>query len=122
MDKWQALQTFWSSFGLKAYDENTVSASAVMPYITYEAATGAIEDNVLLAASLWYRSTSWADISKKADEIAREIGLGGAVVPYDGGALWIKTGAPFSQRMSEPNDDGVRRKYLNIQAEFISEY
>lgn len=122
MDKWQALQTFWSSFGLKAYDENTVSASAVMPYITYEAATGAIEDNVLLAASLWYRSTSWADISKKADEIAREIGLGGAVVPYDGGALWIKKGAPFSQRMSEPNDDGVRRMYLNIQAEFISEY
>ena len=123
MDKWQALQSFWAGYGIPAYDENSVFSGAsapTMPYITYEAATGSIDSDTLLSASLWYRSTSWAQISQKADEIADEIGTGGKIVPYDGGALWVKRGQPFAQRMSEPSDDAVRRIYLNIQIEFLS--
>lgn len=124
MDKWQALQSFWSGYGIPAYDENSVFSgenSPNMPYITYEAATGSIDSDVLLSASLWYRSTSWSQISQKADEIADEIGTGGKIVPYDGGAFWVKRGQPFAQRMSEPNDDAVRRMYLNISVEFLSD-
>ena len=36
MDKAQALHSFWSGFGLTAYDENTVPDGAQLPYITYE--------------------------------------------------------------------------------------
>ena len=31
----QTLHSFWSSFGLTAYDENSVPDDAVLPYITY---------------------------------------------------------------------------------------
>lgn len=122
MDKWQALQNFWSGYGIPAYDENSVFSgtdSPTMPYITYEAAIGDISSDVLLSASIWYKSTSWAAISQKAQDIAADI-EGGKIVPYDNGALWIKKGQPFAQRMSEPSDDKVRRMYLNIEAQFLS--
>lgn len=119
MDEFQALQSFWSSFGLKAYDENTVPDNAALPYITYNASKASYDESVLMSASLWYRSTSWADITAKAIEIDQKIGLSGKIVRYGKGFLWITRGTPFSQRMSD-EDPTIRRIYLNIMAEYIS--
>lgn len=124
MDKWQALQSFWESFDIPAYDENSVYSgqeSPTLPYITYEAATGTIGSEILQTASVWYKSNSWAGISQKAEEIGIGIGYGGKVVPYDGGVMWIKRGQPFAQRMSEPDDDSIRRIVINVEIEYISE-
>lgn len=118
MDKWQALHSFWNSFGIPAYDETTVPDDAVEPYITYEAGTSSIDEVVMLTASLWYRSNAWNSISAKADEIANFIGDGGASVQYDNGRLWIIRGDTFAQRMAEPSDDMIRRIVLQIYAEF----
>lgn len=120
MDRTQALYSFWSSFGLHAYDEQTVPDGVQMPYITYETAAGDLYQQVALTASIWYRSNSWSEITQKMENINDELGLGGKVVPFEGGALWIKRGSPFAQRVAEPNDDSVRRYFLNIVAEFIS--
>lgn len=120
MDRTQALYSFWSSFGLPAYDEQTVPDGVQMPYITYETAAGDLYQQVALTASIWYRSNSWSEITQKMENINDELGLGGKVVPFEGGALWIKRGSPFAQRVAEPNDDSVRRYFLNIVAEFIS--
>lgn len=125
MDKAQSIHSFWSSFGLTAYDENTVPTgdeAPSTPYITYSVVTDSMGNVVQLNGSLWYRSTSWADISKKADEIAEYIGTGGKVLKLDSGYLWITKGNPFSQRMSDSNDDMVRRVYINLQAEFLTAY
>lgn len=119
MDKFQALNTFWNSFGITAYDENTVPDNATLPYITYEAAGGAFGDQLSLSASIWYRSNSWANVTAKAEVIASDIGLGGKLISFDNGRIWIKRGTPFSQRMSDPNSS-IRRMVLNIEAEFIS--
>ena len=119
MDKEQALHEFWASFLLPAYDENTVPLSAEMPYITYEVATSEIDYTVSLNASLWYRSTSWSSATEKANEISAGIGQGGALIPYNNGALWISRGTPFAQRMAD-DDDSIRRIVLNIDAEYIS--
>lgn len=122
-NKEQTLHLFWSSFGLAAYDESTVptgSNAPDFPYITYNVVTDSIGTPVALTASVWYRSSSWAGVTEKAESIGKEIGLGGKLIPYDGGALWLKRGTPFSQRMSDDSDDMVRRIYLNIEAEFIS--
>lgn len=116
-DKWTALNTFFNEFGITAYDENTVPESAEMPYITYEAQTASLDETLLLSASIWYRSNSWADISQKAEEISNSIG-GGFGVSYDDGRLWITKAAPFATRMSEPADEQVRRIVLQITAEF----
>lgn len=123
MDKEQAIHQFWSSFGIPAYDENTVPDSAVMPYITYSVSTGSLDDFMSLYASLWYRDTSWEDIVKKKEQIARYVGEEGFVcIPVDGGYLYISPGRPFSQRMSDPSDNMVRRMYINLDAEFLTAY
>jgi hypothetical protein len=119
MGKEEALYSFWNSFGLPAYDEQTVPDDAVMPYITYETITDSINRNFLLTGSLWYKSTSWEEISLKSQEIASHLGQGGSVIPYNGGALWITRGTPFAQRISDPSDDSVRRIYININAEYL---
>lgn len=123
MDSLQALQAFWSSFGLKAYDENTVPDDAMTlnggKYLTYSAATGYFDALVTLSASLWYKSASWAEISQKAAEIGEAIGYGGRLIPFDGGHIWIQRGTPFSQRMSD-EDDTIRRIYINLSSEFLT--
>lgn len=119
LDKWQALQSFWQSFGLPAYDENTVPQHAELPYITYEAKTANFENVLSLTASIYYRSTSWSEISQKAAEIASAIGYGSKIIPISGGYLRIAQGAPFAQRMSGENDS-IRRMIINISCEFLT--
>lgn len=121
MDKAQAIHQFWSGFGLTAYDENTVDENADFPYITYSVSTGSIDDFILLTASLWYRSTSWEEITKKADEIAQAItNMSPPAIKIDGGRAYFTKGTPFSQRTSEESDDSVRRIYLNVYVEFLT--
>lgn len=126
MDKAQAIHHFWSSFQIPAYDENTIptgDAKPSPPYITYNVATGAIEDILLLTASVWYRDTSWVNVTEKVDEIAEKLGKNGFhIQELDEGYLWIVQGSPFAQRMSDPEDDMLRRIYLNVTAEFLTAY
>lgn len=120
MIKAEALHTFWSSFGIPAYDASTVPDGAELPYITYDVKEGSLDDDMVLTASLWYFGMSWEDISRKAEEISRYIGQGGASQRYDGGRIWIRRGTSFAQRMSEPSSDSIRRIILNVIAEFQS--
>lgn len=131
MNKEQALHTFWSSFGLNAYDENTVptgEGAPDYPYITYSVQTGNMDADLMLNASIWYRSTSWENITKKKDEIASAIQNetwynGGGEFKIDGGYMKIHLpqGSSFAQRMSEPSDNMVRRYLLSIYVEFLTE-
>lgn len=124
MTKAAALQQFWSGFGLDAYEESAVPTgddSPEMPYITYSVATDSFSGGgVMLSASLWYRSTSWVQINAKAEEISAEIGMGGKVIRCDGGCIWLRRGTPFAQNMGDPDDDTIRRKYINVEAEFLT--
>lgn len=119
MNDVQAIHSFWSGFGIPAYDENTVPDDARMPYITYEASSGYFGNDVQRTGSLWYRSSSWAAISEMAERIGNYIGRGGKVIRCDRGAIWLKRGSPWSQRMGEPSDDMVRRIVLNLEIEFL---
>lgn len=119
-DKWQAIHEFWSGFGIPAYDESSVPDDAQYPYITYRAEIGIFENVVNLTASVWYRSTSWEDISKKVIEIAESIDQH-KLIPYDDGYMYLAKGSPFAQRMAD-QDDLMRRIYVVTQAEFLSRY
>ena len=121
MDKYQALQSFWSSFAVPAYDENSVPDDPAFPYITYSVQTDSLGTPVAMSASLWYRTYSWEGISMKAEEIARRIVEQNAL-PLDNGYLYLTKGTPFAQRMNDPSDDAIRRVYLNILAEYLTAY
>lgn len=119
-DKWQTQDEFWNSFGIPAYDENTVPENAVMPYITYGAVVSNFENPITLLASIWYRETSWKNISNLADRIAQYIGSSYRAIKIDGGYIVLTLGSPFAQRMSD-EDDSVRRMYLMVDTEFYTE-
>ena len=120
MTKAAAIYQFWNSFGLKAYEENTVPDDAVFPYITYQLVTDGFDREIPLTASLWYRNESWTAINAKTEEISQKISRGGKIISCDDGAIWLKRGQPFAQNMGDENDDLIKRKYLNITAEFMT--
>ena len=120
MTKAAAIYQFWSGFGLTAYEENTVPTDATFPYITYQLVTDSFDREVSATASLWYRSESWTAINAKTEEISQKISRGGKIIACDGGAIWIKRGQPFAQNMGDESDNLIKRKYLNITAEFMT--
>ena len=120
MTKAAAIYQFWNSFGLTAYEENTVPSDATFPYITYQLVTDSFGREIMLTASIWYRSESWTAINAKTEEISQKISRGGKIISCDGGAIWLKRGQPFAQNMGDESDDLIKRKYLNVTAEFIT--
>lgn len=123
MTKAAAIYQFWGSFGLPQYEENSVPTgedAPEFPYITYQMVTDSFGYETALTASIWYRSESWVEANAKSDAVSTYIGRGGKIIPCDGGAIWIKRGTPFSQSMSDEIDTMIKRKYLNITAEFIT--
>ena len=120
MTKAAAIYQFWSSFGLTAYEENTVPTDAAFPYITYQLVTDSFDREIQLSASIWYRSESWTAINAKTEEISHKISRGGKIIACVGGAILLKRGQPFAQNMRDESDDLIKRKYLNITAEFMT--
>ena len=120
MTKAAAIYQFWSGFGITAYEENTVPTDADFPYLTYQLVTDSFDRDVVSTASLWYRSESWKAINAKTEEISQKISRGGKIISCDGGAIWLKRGQPFAQNMGDESDDLIKRKYLNITAEFMT--
>ena len=123
MTKAQAVNAFFSSFGIPAYESHAVPDGVSFPYLTYDLVTGDYGAEVLFAGNLWYRSTSLAEINAKTDEIARRIGLGGVALRCDRGHIHLYCGTPWAQTLGEPNtigmeDDMIKRKYLNFTARY----
>ena len=120
MKKSAAIYQFWSGFDLPAYEENTVPEDAVFPYITYQLVTDSFDADVAMSASLWYHGESWIEINEKAEEISAYIGVGGVIIKRNDGRVWLKRGTPFAQNMGDESDGLIKRKYLNITAEFLT--
>lgn len=114
---------FWNSFEMPAYEENSVPTgedAPKFPYITYQLVTDSFGNEVAMSASIWYRDTSWLEANAKTDEVSQRIGRKGAVLDCDGGKVRIKRGTPFAQNMSDESDNLIKRKYLNITAEYLT--
>ncbi len=133
MNKSQAITEFWNSFGIPAFDETTVpeyiddghgnQVKLVPPYITFNIVEDSLNSVVNLYANIWYKSTSWREITLKTAEIAKRlVEMQPPTIELDNGRLYLTKGTPFAQRMSEPTDDTIRRMYINVQAEFLTAY
>lgn len=117
-----AIYSFLSGFGIPAYASSSVPDKAPFPYITYDLVLGEWNSGeVNLPVNVWYRTESEAEPNAKVREIGAAIGMGGKLVPCDGGALWIKKGSPWAQAVTiEGEDEKVKRRYVNINIETLT--
>lgn len=124
MTKIEALNKFFSSFGIPAYEENSVYAMdkpPTFPYLTYEIKTDSFgEFDTNISFSLWYRSYLWVAADAKSTEISAAIGKVGKFVDYDGGSVLIMRSSPWAQYMGDDSDDAIKRIVHNLKLRYYS--
>lgn len=122
MTKAAALYKFFSGFGMDAYAAASVPDDVVFPYLTYDLITGAWDGGeVGLTVNLWFYTESEAVPNAKAEELSKKIGLGGKILPCDGGYIWLKRGSPWCQSLRDETNPAIKRRYINISAEYLTE-
>lgn len=121
MTKTAALYQFFSSFGMPAYAASSVPDDVIFPYLTYELITSAWGGGEAgLTVNLWFYTTSEAIPNAKAQELSEAIGLGGVMLPCDGGTIWLKRGSPWCQSLKDETSPTIKRRYLNVTAEYLT--
>lgn len=119
MTKEAALKQFFSGFDIAAYPSTAVPNDVVFPYLTYEVITSAFEDGeVGLTINLWYYTTQEGPPNAKARELSEAIGRGGVRLKCDDGYIWLKRGSPWCQNISDDTSPTIKRRYINISAEY----
>lgn len=119
MTKAAALYQFFSSFDMPAYTSASVPDDVTFPYLTYELITSAWEGGeVGLTVNLWFYTTSEAAPNAKAEELSTAIGRGGVRLKCDDGYIWLKRGSPWCQSLSDETSPTIKRRYINVTAEY----
>lgn len=117
-----AIYQFLSSFGIPAYATASTPDQAQFPYITYDLVMGEwMGGEVNMPVNVWYRTDSEAAPNAKVREVSHAIGMGGIIIPCDGGTLWLKKGSPWAQAVAvDGEDEKVKRRLLNISIETMT--
>lgn len=117
-----ALQAWLETFGLPVYSAQAVPTGADLPYMTYTPVSGAWGDGEqAVSVDVWRRTESEAKANADAEAIGAALGLGGVILPCDGGGLWVKRGSPFWQA-ADPGEAGVKRRYVNLSIENMTTF
>lgn len=134
MNKQQAYNSFWSGFGVLAFEENTVpddtvideliksgAAKAKYPYIAYQVIVDDLGHPVYPTASIYDRSNSWERADTLANLVSNTI-QNMNTIKLDNGRMFLTKGTPFAQHQLESADLNIRRVILNLGIEFFTEY
>ena len=114
------MQAFFSQF-MDTYAAASVPEDVTFPYLTYELITSAWDGGeVGLTVKLWFYTTSEAVPNAKAQELSDTIGNGGVTIPCDGGFIWLKRGSPWCQSLRDDTDSNIKRRYINVTAEYMT--
>lgn len=114
-----ALHEFFSSFGIPAFPAEDVPEDAVFPWLTYTSYRGSFGDTASLTVNVYYYGTSNKPINDFIKEIESKIPRGGIVIPAEDGAVWLRRGSPWCQTVITDAEPAVKRRYLNIDIEFM---
>ena len=121
MTKNKALYAWFNEGEIPFYRASAVPDDVVLPYGTYEYIDSAFDlGEVGLTVNLWFRTESEAIPDEKAQELSKKIGYGGVTIPCDEGYIWLKRGSPFCQSLTYENDPAIKRRYINITAEYLT--
>ena len=120
MTKGAALQSFFDGI-MTSYSESSVPDDATLPYLTYEMITSAWDGGeVGLTVNMWFRTTSEKEPNAAVDKLSKAIGLGGVQIPCDEGVIWLKRGSPWAQSLTDGTDKTIKRRYINVTAEYLT--
>ena len=106
----QAMYDFVSGFSLPAYTVGSVPKDVTVPYLTYPLTEPEWNQKATWYIQGWYRTTSNAELTAKADEIISAIGTG-VTIKTDSGYLVIYPETPLVQLMV---DGDYRSFYINL--------
>ena len=122
MTKDKALFNWWQQFGIPFYPTTSLppAEEITFPYGTYEPNFGYFGDVLYITAKLYYKTESEAVPNAKAKEIGDAIGMGGALIECDSGALWLKRGSPFAQGIIDPDNSNIKVRYLQLSIEDLT--
>ena len=120
MTKNKALYAWFNEF-MPFYRASSVPDDVIMPYGTYEYIESAFDaGEVGLTVNLFFRTESEAVPDEAAQNLSERIGYGGVTIPCDEGYIWLKRGSPFCQILTYENDPAIKRRYINITAEYLT--
>ena len=81
MDRWESQYQFWASFGVPAYEENSVpdEAEVSYPYITFPRVLGGFGGRTNVTPSIYDKSFSWERADALANAVYNALENGGAL-------------------------------------------
>lgn len=121
MTKGEVLHKFFSEFGMNAYASTSVPNDVIFPYLTYDPIYDTWENGeVGITVNLWFYTDSESIPNAKVQELSETIGSGGTSIACDGGFVWIKRGSPWCQNLRDETDFNIKRRYLNVSVEFLT--
>lgn len=120
MTKNKALYAWLNEF-IPFYRASSVPDDVEFPYGTYEYIESGFDGGENgMTVNLWFYTTSESIPDAKAQELSERIGYGGTQIPCDGGYIWLKRGSPFCQSLKDENDSNIKRRYINLTAEYLT--
>ena len=120
MTKGAALQSFFDGI-MTSYAASSVPVNATLPYLTYDFITSAWDGGeVGLTVNMWFRTTTEKEPNAAVDKLSKAIGLGGVQIPCDDGVIWLKRGSPWAQSLTDGTDKTIKRRYINVTAEYLT--
>ena len=108
----KALKTYFSSFGIPAYAQQSIPDDVPLPYITYPLKEPAWNEKTTMFAIVRYKATGYAALLEKVDQILADIGEG-RQIELDNGYLFLYPEPTVVQEYSEP-ENGIKGIYINL--------
>lgn len=120
MTKNKAVYTWFNEL-MTFYRDSAVPEDAELPYGTYTYIDDAWDGGqVNFVVNLWFRTESEAVPDEAAQKLSDKIGYGGALIPCDEGYVWLKRGTPWCQSITNTDDPAIKRRYINVTAEYLT--
>lgn len=126
MKKWEALYSFFSSFGIPAYEENSIPTGSdrpSYPYIVYEMQQGGFdaEFDIALSFTIIDKYDSFVPSYELTDTIARTIG-DGKIIEIDDGYIKIAQTSTWAKTQRDPEDNTIRRLYSVVWVTYYTNH
>ena len=104
------LKTFFGSFDLPAYMDDSVPEYVSLPYITYPLIEPEWGEQASFYCQIWYKKKQLGNLLAKADALLKAIGEG---IQFEqvGGYIVIYPSTPLIQVLTDEETD---RAYINL--------